>query len=302
MKASRSILLLAALSISSCEAVYAGPQSLLDPYASVQAPSNKAKATKPSAPKNESPKGPARSALSSLESDDSAKQEEQAEKPSKTKAEKKEKKEKKEKDSAPAVASQKPENSNGSEKGVVSGIKDIHSSYVKTFKAAGSGLVNGTKAAGAKMADGTKKMRDGVAHGAKSSGQVFMKGARAIGHGFKLPGSKAKDGASSAGSKVAAAPKKANHEAKADTVTAGEETIGQAKNEAPAEKVLDDAKFPGKALEPLSTKPLAKGNSAGPGVFGRTIGKFNVFGHGKKQTVVPPARAAASDPNRPFPN
>lgn len=299
MKASRSILLLAALSISSCGAVYAGPQSLLDPYASVQAPSNKAKATKPSAPKNESPKGPARSALSSLESEDSAKQEEQAEKPSKTKAEKKEKKEK---NSAPASASQKPENSDGSEKGVVSGIKDIQSSYVKTFKAAGSGLVNGTKAAGAKMADGTKKMRDGVAHGAKSSGQVFMKGARAIGHGFKLPGSKAKDGASSAGSKVAVAPKKANHEAKAGTVSSGEETIGQAKNEAPAEKVLDDAKFPGKALEPLSTKPLAKGNSAGPGVFGRTIGKLNVFGHGKKQTAIPPARTAASDPNRPFPN
>ncbi|PWT96477.1 MAG: hypothetical protein C5B53_09605, partial [Candidatus Melainabacteria bacterium] len=275
MKAPKGcILLAAALTVSSNVRVWAGPQSLLDPYASIQAPGAKTKATKTKATKAskankseekpeekaEAKKSSTRSALSSLESEEE-KPVEKVDKPVKSEKKTHVAKEK---------GGDKPLTPSSSDGGVVSGINDIKNSYVKTFKAAGSGIMSGTKAAGAKVAGGGKKVKDG-----------FMNGAKAIGHGFKMPGGKSKNaGGAPDNKKVAAAPRKASHSEKSqelDTSGGGDASASQAVGE----KVLDDASFPGKPLEPLAAKPLVKGSSksaGGPSMIGRTFGKLNVFG------------------------
>ena len=295
MKAPKScILLVAALTVSSNVRVWAGPQSLLDPYSSVQAPGSKNKVSKTKASKAnksedkaeekaEAKKSSTRSALSSSEGEEEkplAKVDKPVQSEKKTHVAKEKGKDK----------ADKPLATGSSDGGVVSGINDIKKSYVRTFKAAGSGIVNGTKAAGAKVADGGKKVKDG-----------FMNGAKAIGHGMKLPSGKSKNASDGANTKVASAPHKSNHSQKSEAIESASAGSG---NQDVGEKVLDDASYPGKPLEPLSAKPLAKasGKSAGPGVMGRTFGKFNVFGHAKKQQPSLPAPRAASDPNQPFPN
>jgi hypothetical protein len=303
MKASKSpILLVAALAVSSTQAVYAGPQSLLDPYANIQAPASKSKANKSAQPKPEavSKGSTTRSALSGEESEEKAPVE-KVEKQVKAKPEKKEKALPVAKEPREEKSTKKSTPVSSGDAGVVSGIKDIQSGYVKTFKAAGSGIVNGTKAAGAKVADSTKKVRDGVASGAKSSGEYIAKSAKALGNTFKISGKKPKDAPDVLPSRVATAPKKASHSAK----NVGSDSTVPAQidsnKEAVSEKVLDDASFPGKPLEPISTKPLTKAGS-NQNALGRTLAKMNVFSHSKKPAPLPTPRAAASDPARSVPN
>ena len=291
MKAPAScILLVAYLAVTSNLRVCAGPQSLLDPYASIQAPSSKTKGSKSSSKSEAKKASNTHSELSSSEGEEEKPAQKEA-KPLKTKGKDKELSSSKPPGEGKAL---KPSHATGSsDTGVLSGIGDIKNSYVKTFKAAGSGIVNGTKAVGSKVAGGTKKMRDGVASG-----------AQAIGHGFKLTGGKVKNGASSVGNKVASAPSKLNHSEKTEPV---QKTQAESDPQAVSEKVLDDASYPGRPLEPLATKPLVKGApTGGPSMLGRTFGKLNVFGHkqAKKPQTPPMARprAAATDLNQPFPN
>jgi hypothetical protein len=301
MKAPKScILLVAALTVSGNARVWAGPQSLLDPYASIQAPGAKNKASKSKANKaskaEEKPEEKAevkkssttRSALSSMEGEEE-RPVEKAVKPVKTEKKTHVAKERVEE------KSDKPLATNSSDGGVVSGISDIKKSYVKTFKAAGSGIVNGTRAAGAKVAGGGKKVKDG-----------FMNGAKAIGHGFKMPGSgKGKGTDSGENKKVAAAPHKPAHREKSPELDTSPPPEAE-RRPAPQveEKVLDDASFPGKALEPLATKPVVKGakSDSGENRLSRTMGKFKVFGRAKKQQANLPTARAASNPSQPFPN
>jgi hypothetical protein len=290
------IVLVAFLALSMSHRVCAGQQSLLDPYASIQAPSSKSKTGKSSASKSEEKKSSyTHSALTSSEASAEVNTEQKETKPAKTKRAKKEKELTSSKVEGEEKAAKKSHaTTSSSDTGVLSGINEIKNSYVKTFKAAGSGIVNGTKAVGSKMAGGTKRMRDGVASG-----------AQAIGHGFKVTGGKVKNGASSVGNKVAAAPSKLSHSDKSEGVKAAP---AESESQAVTEKVLDDASSPGayagKPLEPLSTKPLTKGGSGGSSVFGRTFGKLNVFGHGKKQqpNMARPRAAAATQMSQPFTN
>jgi len=113
--------------------------------------------------------------------------------------------------------------------GVVSGLKEIQHGYVKTFKAAGGSLLNGTKAATAKLAESSKKMREGVASG-----------TGALAHGLKTTGEKVKAGAGAVG----------------DKVKAGAETVGEKVKSAP-DVVATSTKSNKKHAAKIAKKPEA---------------------------------------------
>lgn len=87
--------------------------------------------------------------------------------------------------------------------GMLGGIKALSEKSSNTFKAAASGVLNGTKAGASVMLNGTKKVGSGIATGAKASGEVIAKGAGAMGEGIKTTGSKVKDGTQSTFGKIA---------------------------------------------------------------------------------------------------
>jgi hypothetical protein len=77
--------------------------------------------------------------------------------------------------------------------GVMGGIKGIGDSCTKTMKAATSGAVTATKASATVVVSGSKKVGSGIANGAKASGGVLVKGAAFVGNGFKSTGNKLKE-------------------------------------------------------------------------------------------------------------
>lgn len=176
----------------------AGSQSLLDPYANIQAPSSNAtakpvKQQKKVAPVAAAPAAPQQSTTTYVTMPGAESQPKQ-------------------KATGPATKTADGEPS------LMGGMSDIKEGCSKTVKAAGAGIVGGTKAASNKLVEGTKfvghgvaagtkRIGGGIATGAKASGSYIAKGARALGNGLKATGSKVKEGTGAVGSKVAGLPK-----------------------------------------------------------------------------------------------
>lgn len=190
---------------ASTSIAHAGPQSALDPYAAISAPSysgeyqeKKKKPGKFGLPmlgkKKEATPEPVKETVDASVNTTtyvtgpgakgkSVKQSATAQAPSSTKVEKA---------SAPQEKG-----------GMLGGIKALSEKSSNTFKAAASGMLNGTKAGASVMLNGTKKVGSGIATGAKASGEVIAKGAGAMGEGIKTTGSKVKDGTQSTFGKIA---------------------------------------------------------------------------------------------------
>jgi len=200
-----SSLLLTALFVSSTAAAFAGSKSMLDPYCAVQPPASK----KPKQAARQGQQDTAESTHTTYISMPMPNdpQQKKAGKLSLFSHHPKEPKEQKQE----AVAEAKPEKHDSGEPGIaaksIASVKSAGSGIVGGTKAAGSKIVEGSKAVGGGIASGTKKIGGGIASGAKASGGYLMKGVTAIGHGFKATGEKVKDGAGSAGTKVAGLPK-----------------------------------------------------------------------------------------------
>lgn len=79
--------------------------------------------------------------------------------------------------------------------GMLGGLKTISEGCSKTFKAATSGVVSGTK-----------KVGSGIAGGAKASGSLVAKSAGLVGAGMKSTGEKVKAGTGAMGEKMAVIP------------------------------------------------------------------------------------------------
>lgn len=196
MRSSKPSLPLAmALLVIGSQCALAGSQSLLDPYAGIQAPSSNAAAKPAKQQKKAAPAAAAPQAPQSTTTYVTMPGTENQPKPG-----------------ASAKAS------DGTQPGLMSGMSDIKEGCSKTVKAAGAGIVGGTKAASNKIVEGTKfvghgvakgtrRIGDGIATGAKASGNYIARGAKAIGNGLKATGTKVKEGTGAVGSKVAGLPK-----------------------------------------------------------------------------------------------
>jgi hypothetical protein len=135
-------------------AAQAGPQSILDPYASIQPASEKAESRsflKKKEAKKQAAKVPASIVSSDAAGDYPILPQKKA---SKIKI-------------AKRVAHQPIDNgvntassvsSPSSNPGFLAGVKEIQHGYITTFKAAGQGIVSGSKVAGSKVAESTKSM------------------------------------------------------------------------------------------------------------------------------------------------
>jgi hypothetical protein len=129
---------------------YAGPQSLLDPYADIR-PAKESKATGKKAPKSQAKKAqPTFEQTASNEMNEANGVSPSS--PAKTK-----------KIKAKANAAPKNQVSKSDNPGFVSGFKEIQHGFMTSFTAAFGGISNGTKAAGAKVADGTRNIGGGMA-------------------------------------------------------------------------------------------------------------------------------------------
>jgi DNA-binding protein HU-beta len=220
--------------------------------------------------------------------------------------------------------------------GVGSGIREIGQGYVKTFKAAGGSFASGAKAVGAKFASGAKASGDYLSKTAGAVGDKVKSGADAVGDKVKTVkvAKSPKEPKEKASEEVAKAPKKSKQKAseevaekpapkekpvkekpvkevaakpektkkpKAPKVAAkqSEQALDQA-TAAPQAGVPDFSTI-GKPLPPV--EPMARTHRVkiGPGVIGKTVGKFNPFGSKKTKTAkapeikVQPARQAAVD-------
>lgn len=198
-----SLPLSAMLVIGLNQSTLAGPQSLLDPYASVKPPSAKkadakkaAPVARPAAPSSVVINAPGLPPI-------------------------KDEKPKKEKSvairdqvkpapapvvSKSAIKEAAPINSSSGTadggEGFIAGTKQIFRGFGTAAKGAISGPAKVIASGGRKAAEGTKSMTSKVAEGSKSSGGIFLKGARSVGNGFKAMGSKIKDGTVAVGEKT----------------------------------------------------------------------------------------------------
>lgn len=173
MRASSGMLLLS-LALATTIPAQAGPQSILDPYAGIQAPK--------SAAKQEGARTVTFTGKSvQLKSFGNTK-------------------DKSEKPAAPTSGFKTAASQSSGDGGILSGTKQIGDGIAKTTKGAVGGVFSGTK-----------KIGSGLAHGLKNSGLFLSKGAKAVGHGVVAAGSKVKDGAEVVGEKTAVAPKAIGH-------------------------------------------------------------------------------------------
>jgi hypothetical protein len=176
------------------QAAYAGPQSLLDPYASVSAPSklydpNEKKPRKLGLPSMR--KGAAKPKAQPTQAAQAETETTFVTNPGGGKG----------KQQAKAVASKPVE--------TTTQVTETATPAPKTASAKDAkggmldGIKNATKSSTGAVVNGTKKMGSGIANGAKASGEVFVKGANFVGSGFKATGSAIKEGTSGVAEKVA---------------------------------------------------------------------------------------------------
>jgi hypothetical protein len=291
-----SLPLSAVLVIGLNQSALAGPQSLLDPYANVKAPTKKSVAknavpvARPAAPTSVVINGPD---LPPVKKEKPVKQKPIASQPS----------------PEPIVSkSSEPKSSTKDsgtgEGGFLAGTKEIFHGFGTAAKGAvlapthaitsGSKKVaGGTKNIGEKLGDSTKGLTSKMADGTKSGGGIFVKGAKSVGHGFKAMGGKIKDGTVAAAhavpfvgghddkpvEKVAskAAPEKISSKA-APISTPAPEKVKDLGGESLTGKVLAMPKTVGKGI----VGAAAKTGEATKKVAGAPIGffgKLNPFHH-----------------------
>ncbi len=314
-----SSLLLTALFISSTAAANAGSKSMLDPYAAVQAPSSKK--PKPIArPASQDVTESTHTTYISMPMP--------AEEAAKAKANGGGKfgglfggkKEKVAKAPKPEKVAEAPaEKGDGIAAKSLDSVKSAGSTIVGGTKAAGSKIAEGSKAVGGGIATGAKKVGGGIASGAKVSGDYLMKGVHAIGHGFKSTGEKVKEGAGSAGSKVAGLPKLwgkkgaaggGQEKAKQEAIAKAVAERKAAQQGAAQPEIAKDSEWNSDPVANRESKPVpiaspgqqntvgfqalqqqaSRGQSKGGGItggFSKAIGKLNPFG-GKSNTAVHP--------------
>lgn len=177
------------------QAAYAGPQSLLDPYASVPAPSklydpNEKKPRKLGLPSMR--KGAAKAKAQPTQTAQAETETTFVTNPGGGKGKKQPK----------AVASKPVETT--TEVTETAAPAAPKTASVKDDKGGMlDGIKNATKSSTGAVMNGTKKMGSGIANGAKASGGVFVKGANFVGSGFKATGSAIKEGTSGMAEKVA---------------------------------------------------------------------------------------------------
>jgi hypothetical protein len=136
-----------------CLPSFAGPQSLLDPYANIQAPDAKVQSktifAKKTAKKQNS------NVEQNADNEDSNVSNQVAARPTKVKTSKVAKTQAIDQG---GVASSSVSNNSG----FLSGVKEIQHGCVTSIRAVGNGIVNGSKSAGAKVAAGTRGVCGGV--------------------------------------------------------------------------------------------------------------------------------------------
>jgi hypothetical protein len=308
MKAALPLLVILPLSLCQAPIALAGSQSLLDPYASVDAPA--AKKGKTHTPKKEAVTESILDEASSSqpEQNSAPKHAEKAPKAPKTaKAPKAPKIAKAPKPPKPTTTA----STTGG--GVMTNLKNMEVSSAKTLKSASSKflagsksastkLVEGSKTAGGKIAEKTKTLSEHLAAGAKTSGEYLKKGATAMGHGIQKTTGKVKETASALEHKVkpgstAIAAKPSSAEVPGKPLDSKPlDTVPSSKTS--KTKITSRDGFPGKPLEPLSDKPIG-----GKHLLTGAFSKFNPFASKKPPMTQPvvrpisPANAAA--PNFP---
>jgi hypothetical protein len=271
MKAAQSSLPLSAiLLIGFSQSAVAGPQSLLDPYATVKAPTKKAT---PSAKKA----APEKAIPQSVTIGGGALPPLQRNKPSATSVPAARSSAAPSRAAAPAskpIASSAP--SSDGDEGFLAGTKQIF-----------QGIGTATKGA---VVTPAKKLGSAVAGGAKGSGGFFANGAskvgggfKAMGGGFKAVGGKIKDGTVAVGGKIKDGSAAAGHAivAAPKALIPGSKGEGEKIAEKPAPKkdlpgmpIVDDSKkelvnAPLPKLSPLKT---AAGEAGGDGIGSKLIG------------------------------
>lgn len=186
MRATSSVLLLSlAVALTGSLTAQAGPQSILDPYAGVQAPRSASKET----PRTVTFTGKSVQ-LKSFGT-------------GKAKSDHPE-------GAAPAATA--------ADGGMLAGTKQIGDGIAKTTKGAVGGVMNGTKKIGSGIANGVKssglfltKGCKAVGHGIASAGAKTAVVPKKMGEGLKVTGEKLKDGSLAATQAVAKAPKAIGH-------------------------------------------------------------------------------------------
>lgn len=285
--------------------VWSAPQSVLDPYANIQAPAGKNKAVI-----NELPADNTTTYVTvPMDSGESAK----PAKVHKTKTK-----------SRPAPAATTADNTTVKPTKPAKAAKSANGGIMDGTRAAGAKIVDGSKAMTDKMAAGTKKMGSGIASGAKTSADYLMKGSKSLGSGFKTAGAHIKDGTEAVGNKLSELPKKIQGKSKNVTATSTKgpiladnkkinkkikpnniavdkqnSVVGKGHtNSKSAEKGLastsDAASLKGAdALKTASTDSVKQNN--GKGLIGKTLAPFHklkLFGH-KDNDQSAPATANA---------
>jgi len=295
MKVVLPLLVILPLALGQAPVAFAGSQSLLDPYASIEAPTkSKTKGHKTDAVEESILDEASSSEPTSTKSSHHA--EKAAKPPKEPKAAKVAKQPKATKEAKAAKPSKETASSTGGG-GIMTSVKSMEERSSEGIKSAGTKLVDGTKAAGSKVAEGTKTLGERMAAGAKSSGEYLKKGAQAMGHGLQETTSKMKETASSLEHKVkpssqpkaiSAKPTSTKTDSKSAPVPAA--TINGVPT-TPTEIKSKDG-YPGKALEPVSEKPV-KSHS---GLLTNSFSKLNPFAH--KTTTPSIAKARPIDQSK----
>lgn len=290
-----SLPLSALLVIGLNQSALAGPQSLLDPYATIKAPVRKTPAAvkKPVAPQREMPTsvtigGGAAAPLPVIK-----------------------------KTEAPKVVTPKTEKpkavsaitNESSEEGFIAGTKQIFRGFATATKGAVAAPTRLVTSGVSGMVAGTKKVGGSVADGAKSSGGFVANGAKAVGGGFLSVGGKLKDGTVAVGEKVKDGAGAAGH-----AIVAVPKAVGGGVK-ATGEKIADGTGDVGSKLKEgggsVGGKIVAVPKAVGKGIVGAAaktgeatkkvagaplglFGKLNPFRH-KEQ----PGVATAAKPDAP---
>lgn len=158
--------------------------------------------------------------------------------------------------------------------GMMDGLKTISTGCGKTFKAATSGVVSGTMKVGSGIAGGAKASGSFIAKGMKSTGEALKSGTGVVGEKLMSTGSAVKDGTQSTFGKLAGLGKKSPMQKTAgmNTQTADLSTSGSS---APLITKKENQLTP----SPIANTPI--GGQSGPS----GLSKFKIWGFKNKQTA-----------------
>jgi hypothetical protein len=158
--------------------------------------------------------------------------------------------------------------------GMMDGLKTISTGCGKTFKAATSGVVSGTMKVGSGIAGGAKASGSFLAKGMKSTGDALKSGTGVVGEKLMSTGSAVKDGTQTTFGKLAGIGKKSPMQKTAgmNTQTADLSTSGSA---APLITKKENQLTP----SPIANTPI--GAQSGPS----GLSKFKIWGFKNKQTA-----------------